>query len=91
MLQARPKNIVWIFLILLLPACKRSWTEKDRTAFLSGCLGQSVRDLGETRGKAYCSCMLRKVEARYPNAADAHYMRQDTGIVRLASGCLKQP
>lgn len=91
MVQALPKNILWIFLILLLPACKRSWTDENRKAFLGGCLAPAVRDMGEARGKAYCSCMLRKVEARYPDAADAHYMKQDTGLVRLAADCFKQP
>lgn len=48
------------------------WGTAERAAFLSNCI-ESAEKAGTSSEKAknYCSCMLFKVEARYPNPFDA--------------------
>ena len=93
MFRSIGKKNIWLPLLLLTAvACKRKWSDDDKVQFVSGCIGGgALRDLGETKAKAYCNCMLQKAMARYPNANDARYMRQDTAMARLAQDCLKQP
>jgi hypothetical protein len=76
---------------LLLASCKRKWTQADTSEFLSGCMQGSVKDMGAEKAAKYCACLVEKVVARYPNAADARYIRYDTAIIRISKDCLKQP
>lgn len=75
----------------MVSACKRKWTEKDRSEFLSGCLSGATRDMDAVRARTYCHCMLEKLIKRYPDARQARYVRYDTAVVRLSKECLKQP
>lgn len=83
------KNLLPIVLLVLLFSCKRKWTEKDRSEFVSGCLSKAVIDLGQDKAKPYCNCLLQKIVAKYPNANDAKYIRYDTTVKQLAKECLK--
>ena len=83
------QKFITIFIILFLLSCKRKWTTEDKTDFLGGCLKVAIKDMGEEKAKPYCSCLLEKVVARYPNANDAAYIKHDSTIVKMAKECLK--
>ena len=68
--------------------CRQPWNEKNKSAFVSGCLKGAEADMGEKKAKKYCSCMLRKVMKKYPDAGDAHYLRYDTSMRQTGLDCL---
>lgn len=45
--------------------------------------------MGEAKAKSYCSCMLQKLQKRYPNAADMKYVKNDTAVHAMAIECMK--
>lgn len=91
-------NIVFMRTVLILclffaiSACKRKWTEKDRSEFVSGCLSVAMKDplIGDSLARPYCTCLLKKMEQHYPNANDVKYARYDTAIVNMSRDCLKR-
>jgi len=83
-------KLIFILCIVTVFSCKRKWTEKDRSEFYSGCVSNAQTNKDITNAKAYCSCLLQKVVAKYPNANDAKYIRYDSTIRQLAKDCLKQ-
>ena len=85
------KKIVWVLIVLGFLSCKQKWTDKDKVEFVSGCMSKAIKDMGEVKAKAYCSCMLGKIVIKYPNANDVNYIKNDSVIVRMAKDCLKQP
>jgi hypothetical protein len=78
--------------LLLIPAfsCKRKWNEKDKSEFYSGCLTSATANKDIKDPKTYCSCLLQKVVAKYPNANHAKYIKYDTTVKQLARECMKQ-
>src|SRR6266498_4806783 len=62
---------ILILLTLSLFSCKRKWTDKDKADFYSGCLSNATKNKDIKNPKSYCSCLLQKVVAKYPNANDA--------------------
>ena len=81
---------VLILFILGLFSCKRKWTDKDKSDFYSGCLSSTSTNKDIKNPKSYCSCLLQKVVAKYPNANDAKYIKYDLTAQQLARDCLKQ-
>jgi trans-aconitate methyltransferase len=49
----------------------------------------ALKDMDEEKARAYCSCMLQKVQKKYPNAADAKYLKNDTAIYSMGRECMK--
>ena len=47
------------------------WNNKDRNDFMSSCTEVAKASIGEEKAKAYCECMMYKIENRYPVYADA--------------------
>ena len=85
------QKLGFFFLIIIcFYSCKRKWTQEDKTQFLGGCLKGAIKDMGESKAKPYCNCLLEKIVTKYPNAKDAAYLKYDTTIVRLSQDCLKQ-
>ena len=85
----------FILLLLLLPlaySCKRKWTDKNKSEFVSGCMSTAVRDknIGDSLARPYCNCLLEKIMEKYPDANDAQYIRYDTAAVRLSRDCLRK-
>ena len=78
-------------LSLSLGSCKRTWSEKDKSEFVSGCISGAKTDLGEDKAKQYCQCMLQRIMDKYPNANDARYLQYDTSISRIGRECRNQP
>lgn len=84
------RQLVFLLCILSVVACKRKWTDRDKSDFYSGCLSSARANKDITNPKAYCSCLLEKTVAKYPNANDAKYIRYDSTVRQLAKDCLKQ-
>ena len=85
------RNYGWLLLALALASCTSEWNEKNRSEFVSGCINGAVKDMPAEKARKYCHCMLEKVMARYPNAADVIYIKNDTAMAAMAKDCLKQP
>jgi len=83
------KFLVLVLLLISAFSCKRKWNEKDKSEFYSGCLNSATTNKDIKDPKTYCSCLLQKVVARYPDANDAKYIKYDTGVRQLARECMK--
>ncbi|MGZ3997878.1 MAG: hypothetical protein ACXVKM_09425 [Flavisolibacter sp.] len=70
-------------------SCTRKWNDKDKSEFYSGCLSSATANKDIKDPKTYCSCLLQKVEAKYPNANDAKYIKYDSTVKQLARECMK--
>jgi hypothetical protein len=90
-MRAILRNIFLSGLVLCCFSCKRKWTEKNKTDFVSGCMSRQVKEMGIEKARTYCSCLIEKVVQKYPNANDARYIQYDSSISRLAKDCLKLP
>ena len=58
--------------IFLFTACSKAWTTTQKTNFLLDCAAHA-ESIGE-RAPAYCDCLQKKVEAKYPNISKANKM-----------------
>ena len=84
-------------LLTFLSACnnkssdgKGSWAQLEKDAFMTNCSAQAQKTgtMDATKAKDYCSCMLDKVEEKYPNAADAANLTA-IDASNMAKECLK--
>lgn len=48
-----------------------SWPDSTRTAFITNCINNSKGKMPEDRARKVCTCMQGKIEAQFPNYADA--------------------
>jgi hypothetical protein len=68
------------------------WNTKNRESFLSDCVNSAKTNLGDTKAKSYCECMLFKVEQHYPNPQDAGKLTPEVLASpewkRIVRGCL---
>ena len=82
--------LLLLFSMVLIFSCKRKWTEKDKSEFVSACYATAVKDsnIGERNAKTYCNCLLEKVIEKYPDASDVQYIKYDPAIVSIAKNCL---
>ncbi|MGC4103591.1 hypothetical protein [Ferruginibacter sp.] len=55
-----------------------NWTNKDRSDFYNDCVKTAQDNLGADKAKSYCSCMLVKIEKKYPDAADLSKITEET-------------
>ncbi len=66
------------------------WGDADKTEFMRTCTEKATVNLGsEKLAKNYCSCMLEKIEAAYPDSKDANKMSQ-TEMKSMAADCNQQ-
>lgn len=79
-------------IVLICFSCKRKWTEKDKSEFVSACLATAVKDsnIGERSAREYCHCLIEKVVEKYPNARDVQYIKYDKDIVTISRACLEK-
>ncbi len=62
-------------LVCFFSACSpKIWTVAQRSEFLQTCRAKA-EGLGD-RAEEYCSCLQKKVEAKYPNISKANRMSQ---------------
>lgn len=83
----------WIFLPalgVLFASCDRPWTQSDKQNFLGGCMSGALKDMGAAKASDYCNCMLEKVQKKYPDAADARYLKNDTAVYTMGRECMRK-
>ena len=83
------KHVVLLVAMTTLFSCKHPWTREDKDSFLGGCVNGALKDMGETKAKSYCNCMLEKLQKRYPNASDLKYAKTDTVLYSMGRECMK--
>jgi hypothetical protein len=64
------------------------WDEGNRSAFISKCIEGTKAQMTDDKAKSYCSCMLDKLEARYPVADSTSNMTM-TQMSELAKDCVR--
>ena len=65
----------FVWLVSSFYACSpKMWTVAQRSQFLQTCRAKA-EGLGD-RSEEYCSCLQKKVEAKYPNISKANRMSQ---------------
>ena len=67
---------------------KKGWSELESKAFTDSCV-KGTKDNKSVDGKGYCSCMLTKIEDKYPTAAAAVKM-SDEERMSWAKDCVKR-
>ncbi len=50
---------------------KGGWSISDEDRFLDDCTGTATENVGATRAKQYCNCMLLKIKRMYSTYAEA--------------------
>ena len=85
----RKFKILLVLSLFLVLSCSRTWTETDKQTFLGGCLQGAKKDMDSAKAKRYCSCMLEKLQKRYPDPSDIKYVKSDTAVYSFANDCLK--
>ena len=65
------------------------WTSVEKKEFMSNCVGTAEKNVGYERAKDYCSCMMDKIEKRYPNSSDVNKMTE-TQRDKWAAECNNQ-
>ena len=65
----------------------RGWSSSDRSQFMNTCVSESQRNLSESQARSYCSCMMGKLEKKYPNSDDAKNLTQ-SDLLQMAQDCL---
>jgi hypothetical protein len=86
------KLITLIALAAIIASCKNGWNASDRNNFITGCEKKATITFGEEKGKAYCSCMQQKLEAKFHDPADVAKLTpeqmQAPGMDSLVQACL---
>lgn len=65
------------------------WKESDKKEFMDKCVEGSKAQMGDEKASAYCSCMLGKIETKYPVADSASSLSMND-MMDMAKGCLGQ-
>lgn len=71
-------------------SCRTKWDAKNRAELMGGCINTAMKEMPADKARKYCQCMQEKIEAKYPNASDAHYLKFDTSLKGMGRACLKQ-
>ena len=65
----------------------QKWSDADQREFMNNCVPGASKTLGNTGATDYCSCMMNKIMAEYPDSKDAGNMPKDH-MTSLANDCL---
>lgn len=84
------KLTLFFLAAFFLYSCNQPWTENDKQTFMGGCMNGALKEMDPEKAKAYCSCMLEKVQNRYPNVSDARYLKSDTAVYAMGRACKQQ-
>ena len=76
---------LWLFF----SSCKNAWTQEDKDTFMGGCINGARKDMSIEKAQSYCSCMLQKLQKRFPDAGDMKYVKSDTAVYSMARDCMK--
>lgn len=50
---------------------KKGWPSSERHSFITECIGTAKKNMSDDSARSYCYCMQEKMEAKYPDIADA--------------------
>lgn len=53
---------------------KKGWPSSERYAFITECINTAEKNMSRDSARFYCYCMQEKIEAKYPDTADANKM-----------------
>jgi len=65
----------------------RQWSTSDQREFMNNCVPGASKTLGNTGATDYCSCVMNKIMAEYPDSKDARNIPKDH-MTSLANDCL---
>ena len=89
------KSLLTILAIsLVITSCKTGWSDAQRTQFVKECADAAAAGMGQDKANSYCSCMVQKLEAKYPNYSDATRAlnapnaMQTPEMTAMVQGCL---
>jgi hypothetical protein len=68
-------------------AMSAGWGSKDEDAFMESCVSGAKASMGASKAEAYCSCVLEKIEVKYPSAIDALKLNTED-MMQMAQDCL---
>jgi hypothetical protein len=76
-----------LVLVVLLAGCTSRWEEEERIVFLLQCQ-MAMYGAGEVNNVEVCDCMVKKLEARYPNPNDIDSLSGTrVALFALAGSC----
>jgi len=56
---------------------KKGWPSSERYSFITECIGTAKKNMSIDSARYYCYCMQEKMEAKYPDVADAGKVTAD--------------
>ena len=62
------------------------WTRSNQNEFMSNCVGEANKSMVQDKAEDYCSCMMGKLQKRYPNPNDVSDLTE-SDMTRLAKEC----
>ena len=66
----------------------KGWSKAERRKFVSTCAEKASTNMGQEKAEEYCTCMMNKIEKRYPNSADVGQLTEDE-VTKLALTCVQ--
>jgi hypothetical protein len=66
----------------------KGWSKADQNKFITNCTQTASSSMGEERAEEYCTCMMKKIEKRYPNSSEVDQMTESE-ITKLAKTCVQ--
>lgn len=85
-------KIVLIFSLMVITINSYSqgtWDAATIKAYMDNCIPEAQNALSKQEAGEYCYCTMKKLESRYPNAADLNKLKEDE-INQLAKVCLAE-
>jgi hypothetical protein len=70
-----------------------SWSQTDKTRFMTDCEGTAEKNVGAARAHEYCDCMLQKLTKLFSSYTEANTElggRSRDKLAELAADCNKQ-
>lgn len=64
-----------------------NWTSLEEDNFMESCVSGAKASMGSSKAKAYCSCVLEKIEVKYPTAMDALKLNTED-MMQMAQDCI---
>ena len=86
------KLLVILLVTSLAVGCKgkkaSGWSSSEKDVFTTNCVKGASGTMGEDKAKSYCSCMMGKLEVKYPKADDIDKVDVGT-MTEMAKDCVK--
>jgi len=64
------------------------WGSAEEDSFMKSCVDGAKNSMGASKAESYCSCVLEKIEVKYPSAIDA--LKMDVNdMMEMAKDCVE--